>query len=117
MWANLLNFLAGQLARKYTYALSKLNTQCHEGPHNCIGFRFAIVESVLGVFVLFTAELIVENRMKSLLFALVRAFEFEPAVPTGGIAFSLTPVMRPRVLAEPEGGNQLPLIVRPYVTT
>ncbi|KAJ7866939.1 cytochrome P450 [Mycena olivaceomarginata] len=75
-----------------------LNKRCHEGPHNCIGFRFAIVE------------------MKSLLFALVRAFEFEPAVPTGGITFSLTPVMRPRVLAEPEGGNQLPLIVRPYVT-
>ncbi|KAJ7627748.1 cytochrome P450 monooxygenase [Mycena polygramma] len=77
VWANLLTFLAG--------------------PHNCIGFRFSLVE------------------IKSLLFTLLRAFEFEPAVPEGGIGFSITPVMRPKVLSEPEGGNQLPLIVRPYV--
>jgi hypothetical protein len=75
-----------------------------------------LLSQCLAFLFLFTPELTVEDRMKSLLFALVRAFEFEPAVPTGGITFSLTPVMRPRVLAEPEGGNQLPLIVRPYVT-
>ncbi|KAJ6453867.1 cytochrome P450 [Mycena vitilis] len=77
VWANLLTFLAG--------------------PHNCIGFRFSLVE------------------IKSLLFTLLCEFEFEPAVPEGGIGFSITPVMRPKVLSEPEGGNQLPLIVRPYV--
>jgi hypothetical protein len=69
----------------------------------------------LAFLFLFTSELTVEDRMKSLLFALVRAFEFEPVVPTGAIAFSLTPVMRPRVLAEPEGGNQRELIVRSFV--
>ncbi|KAJ7016522.1 cytochrome P450 [Mycena alexandri] len=79
VWANLLNFLAG--------------------PHNCIGFRFSLVE------------------MKSLLFILLRAFEFEMAVPRGDVAFSATPVNRPRVLSEPMGGSQLPLIVRPYLDT
>ncbi|KAJ7667216.1 cytochrome P450 [Mycena rosella] len=67
------------------------------GPHNCIGFRFSIAE------------------MKSLLFALIRAFEFEMAVPEGGIGFTMTPVLRPTVLSEPEKGSQLPLIVRPYL--
>ncbi|KAJ7186411.1 cytochrome P450 [Mycena filopes] len=76
VWANLMCFLAG--------------------PHNCIGFRFSLVE------------------MKSLLFTLLRAFEFELAVPKSDIAFSFTPVNRPRVLSEPEGGSQMPLIVRPY---
>ncbi|KAJ6529848.1 cytochrome P450 [Mycena capillaripes] len=79
VWGNLLTFLAG--------------------PHNCIGFRFSLVE------------------IKSLLFTLVRAFEFEAAVPEGGIGFSATPVSRPNVLAEPEGGNQLPLIVRPFLAS
>ncbi|KAJ7472542.1 cytochrome P450 [Mycena latifolia] len=77
VWGNLLTFLAG--------------------PHNCIGFRFSIVE------------------MKALLFALIRAFEFETAVPKGGIVFTSTPVTRPMVSSEPEKGSQLPLIVRPYL--
>ncbi|KAJ7270465.1 cytochrome P450 [Mycena rebaudengoi] len=38
------------------------------GPHNCIGFRFSIAE------------------IMALLFTLIRAFEFEPAYPKGGIA-------------------------------
>ncbi|KAJ7925637.1 cytochrome P450, partial [Mycena leptocephala] len=75
VWANLLTFLAG--------------------PHNCIGFRFSLVE------------------IKSLLFILLRAFEFETAVPQGGIEFSVTPVLCPQVVDEPDAGNQLPLIVRP----
>ncbi|KAJ7606317.1 cytochrome P450 [Mycena rosella] len=79
VWGNLLTFLAG--------------------PHNCIGFRFSLVE------------------MKSLLFALIRAFEFEMAVPEGGIGFTTTPVLRPTVLSEPEKGSQLPLIVRPYLAS
>jgi hypothetical protein len=56
-------------------------------------------------------------RIKSLLFTLVRAFEFEPAVPEDGIGFSASAVRRPNVIAEPEAGNQLPLIVRPYVAS
>ncbi|KAJ7793505.1 cytochrome P450 [Mycena olivaceomarginata] len=54
VWGNLLTFLAG--------------------PHNCIGFRFSIVES-------------------------------DP------------PVLRPTLRTEPKGGNQLPLIIRPYLST
>ncbi|KAJ7659117.1 cytochrome P450 [Mycena polygramma] len=76
VWGNLMTFLAGS--------------------HNCIGFRFSVVE------------------IKSLLFTLLRAFEFEAAIPEGGIGFSATTVMHPKVLSEPEGGSQLPLIVRPY---
>ncbi|KAJ7323558.1 cytochrome P450 [Mycena albidolilacea] len=78
VWGNLMTFLAG--------------------PHNCIGFRFSLVE------------------IKSLLFTLLRAFEFESAVPEDMIGFSAIPVRRPKVITEPEVGNQLPLIVRPYTT-
>jgi hypothetical protein len=56
-------------------------------------------------------------RIKSLLFILLRAFEFETAVPEGGIEFSVTPVLRPQVVDEPNAGNQLPLIVRPYLAS
>ncbi|KAJ7262512.1 cytochrome P450 [Mycena rebaudengoi] len=66
------------------------------GPHNCIGFRFSISE------------------MKALLFTLIRAFEFEPAGPKGGIARTATQTQRPIVVAEMEKGSQLPLIVKPY---
>ncbi|KAJ6555556.1 cytochrome P450 monooxygenase [Mycena sp. CBHHK59/15] len=66
------------------------------GPRNCIGFRFALAE------------------MKALLFILIRAFEFEPTVPVGGIGRSSTPVQRPIVLSERNKGSQMPLIVRLY---
>lgn len=56
-------------------------------------------------------------RIKSLLFTLLRAFEFEAALPEREIGFTATTVMRPKVLSEPEAGNQLPLIVRPYQTS
>ncbi|KAF8181911.1 cytochrome P450 [Mycena galopus ATCC 62051] len=79
VWGNLMTFIAG--------------------PHNCIGFRFSLVE------------------IKSILFTLLRGFEFTPAVPEDTIGFSSTPVRRPNVITEPKGGNQLPLIVRPHLTT
>jgi hypothetical protein len=54
--------------------------------------------------------------MKALLFALVRAFEFELAVPAKDI---VTPIMsivqRPHVITEPEKGSQLPVFIKPYV--
>ncbi|KAJ7480942.1 cytochrome P450 [Mycena latifolia] len=78
VWAHLLTFFAG--------------------PHNCIGFRFSLVE------------------MKALLFTLVRAFEFEPAVPKGGIGPSASVLQRPVVLADAGKGSQLPLIVKPFNT-
>ncbi|KAF8190974.1 cytochrome P450 [Mycena galopus ATCC 62051] len=76
MWANLLTFFAG--------------------PHNCIGFRFSLVE------------------IKALLFTLIRAFEFEQAVPNGGIGrVNVGLLQRPTVLAKGPGSG-LPLIVKAY---
>ncbi|KAJ6543111.1 cytochrome P450 [Mycena capillaripes] len=73
VWANLLTFFAG--------------------PHNCIGFRFSLVE------------------MKALLFTLIRAFEFEAAVP-GRIGPFVTGVLqRPTVVGGK--GAALPLILKP----
>ncbi|KAF7328914.1 hypothetical protein MVEN_02521200 [Mycena venus] len=67
------------------------------GPRACIGYRFSIVE------------------MKALLFTLVRAFEFDLAVPVDEIVKKTTAVQRPLVKSEREAGNQMPLIIRPYI--
>ncbi|KAJ3784687.1 cytochrome P450 [Lentinula aff. detonsa] len=64
------------------------------GPRACIGYRLSLIE------------------MKALLFVLVREFEFELAVPSEEIIKKTMIVQRPRVKSEPEGGTQLPLLVR-----
>ncbi|KAJ7128827.1 cytochrome P450 monooxygenase [Mycena crocata] len=64
------------------------------GPHNCIGFRFAVVE------------------LKALIFTLIRAFQFENAVPAGGIGHSSGVLQRPVVFAETKSTSGLPLIVQ-----
>ncbi|KAJ7872703.1 cytochrome P450 [Mycena leptocephala] len=66
------------------------------GPTNCIGFRFSLTE------------------IKALLFTLLRAFEFEPAVPKGGTGPTASPLQGPIVLTKPEKGTQLPLILKRY---
>jgi len=68
------------------------------GPHACIGYRFALLE------------------MKVLLFTLVRAFEFELAVPAKDIIKKTGIVQRPVVVGDPEGGNKMPLLVKPYTS-
>ncbi|KAG9128432.1 hypothetical protein FRC07_012540 [Ceratobasidium sp. 392] len=67
------------------------------GNRSCIGYRFAIIE------------------MKALLYSLIRAIDFSinPDIEIEGKA---TIVIRPRVVSEPEKGNQMPLICRPVVT-
>lgn len=68
------------------------------GPRNCIGYRFAIAE------------------MKALLFTLIRAFEFELAVPRADLAARAISVTQgPFLLSDAEAGSQLPLFVRPVV--
>jgi len=47
--------------------------------------------------------------MKALLFTLVRAFEFELAVPKEEIIRKSMIVQRPLVASEKEKGNQMPL--------
>jgi hypothetical protein len=53
--------------------------------------------------------------MKALLFSLVRAFEFELAVPATDIGKKMSIVEHPVVSSEPEAGHQLPLLVKPFV--
>lgn len=51
--------------------------------------------------------------MKALLFTLVRAFEFELAVPAADIGKRSVIVQRPLVLSEKEKGSQMPLVLKP----
>ncbi|KAJ7750274.1 cytochrome P450 [Mycena metata] len=67
------------------------------GPRACIGYRFSLVE------------------MKALLFTLVRAFEFELAVPVEDMGKKSAVVQRPLLKSQPEAGNQMPLLIKPYV--
>ncbi|KAM6500936.1 Cytochrome P450 [Amanita muscaria] len=64
------------------------------GTRACIGYRFSLVE------------------MKALLFTLVRAFEFQLAVPANEIKKKSNVVQRPVLVSD--GKNQMPLLVKPY---
>jgi len=65
------------------------------GPHACIGYRFSVIE------------------MKAILFAFVRAFDFELAVPPSHITRKTMIVARPFLTSDPNSGPQMPLIIRP----
>ena len=85
------------------------------GPRACIGYRFSIVEYVcLLPFFIIRLLILSMNRMKALLFALVRAFEFELAVPAEDLIKRTGVVQRPLVRTEMSKGTQLPLIVKAY---
>ncbi|KAF9236869.1 hypothetical protein BU15DRAFT_63590 [Melanogaster broomeanus] len=73
------------------------------GARACIGYRFSLVEQTP-----------VLNRMKAILFTLVRAFEFELAVPASEIGKKATLVQRPALRGDPTNRPQLPLLVKPY---
>ncbi|KAI9068652.1 cytochrome P450 [Trametes sanguinea] len=66
------------------------------GPNACIGYRFSLVE------------------MKALLFMLVRAFEFELAVPKEDVQKKTSIVQRPVLRSAPDAGSQLPLLVKKF---
>ena len=53
--------------------------------------------------------------MKALLFMLVRAFEFELAVPAEDVQKKSSVVQRPQLRSAPERGSQLPLLVKRYI--
>ncbi|KAK6983988.1 cytochrome P450 [Favolaschia claudopus] len=68
------------------------------GPRACIGFRFSILE------------------LKAMLFTLIRALEFELAVPAEDIGRGNTPIVQVPILRrEREAGSQLPVLVKPFV--
>ncbi|KAK2460650.1 hypothetical protein APHAL10511_007120 [Amanita phalloides] len=66
------------------------------GHHACIGYRFSIIE------------------MKALLFTLIRAFEFQLAVPPAEIKKKTSVVQRPVLASDPEAKNQMPLLIKAY---
>ena len=55
--------------------------------------------------------------MKAFIFTLVRAFEFELAVPASEIGQRSTMLQRPVLRSDPNGKNQLPLLLKPYQRT
>lgn len=55
--------------------------------------------------------------MKALLFTLIRAFEFELAVPASDVGKRSSIVQRPFLRSDPENKDQLPLLVKPYCKT
>ncbi|KAA1466940.1 cytochrome P450 [Dentipellis sp. KUC8613] len=65
------------------------------GPHSCIGYRFSVIEA------------------KAILFTLIRAFEFDMAVPEEKIIRKTLIVGRPHVIDDLQKGPQLPLLIRP----
>ncbi|KAH8985286.1 hypothetical protein EDB92DRAFT_1802610 [Lactarius akahatsu] len=52
------------------------------------------------------------RKLKAFLFTLVRAFEFEKALPADDIVLKTTVVGRPVVASNPAAGSQLPLLIR-----
>ncbi|KAH0835841.1 cytochrome P450 [Lanmaoa asiatica] len=69
------------------------------GPRACIGYRFAVVE------------------LKAILFTLVRAFEFELAVPASDIGKRHAALAQPFLRSDPKSGAQFPLLLKPYKRT
>ncbi|KDQ54054.1 hypothetical protein JAAARDRAFT_160991 [Jaapia argillacea MUCL 33604] len=66
------------------------------GHHACIGFRFSVVET------------------KAILFTLLRAFEFELAVPKEDVIKKATIVQRPFIKSATDKKSQLPMFVGAY---
>ncbi|KII91512.1 hypothetical protein PLICRDRAFT_135746 [Plicaturopsis crispa FD-325 SS-3] len=64
------------------------------GPRACIGYRFSLIE------------------IKAILFTLVRTFQFELAVPVQDVKHVMTIVQRPVLASDPDGGNQMPLLLK-----
>lgn len=64
------------------------------GARNCIGYRLALAE------------------IKVILFVLVRSFKFEELRSKPTIEAKSSIVMRPRIVGEEEAGLQMPLLVR-----
>lgn len=54
-------------------------------------------------------------RMKALLFTLIRAFEFELAVPATDVYKRFSFVAKPGLVTDRDGPDQLPLLIKPYI--
>ncbi|KAF8065363.1 cytochrome P450 [Lyophyllum atratum] len=67
------------------------------GQRACLGYRFSLVQ------------------IKATLFTLIRAFEFELAVPVKDLVKKSLALPRPVLVTDREGGHQMPLLIRPVV--
>ena len=97
MWGHMLTFLGG--------------------PHACIGYRFALIESVQSFYLLYRSYTDDwRTRIKALLFTLIRGFEFELAVPADTVKPRRAMIVQ-RPVVEHEGKEtiQMPIIIRPLV--
>ncbi|KIY47946.1 cytochrome P450 [Fistulina hepatica ATCC 64428] len=65
------------------------------GPHSCIGYRFALTE------------------IKIALFVLLRAFNFETTLREEDLMRKDTMTQQPVLRSAPQSGSQLPLTIRP----
>jgi hypothetical protein len=54
----------------------------------------------------------VHFRMKAILFTIVRAFEFELAVPARDVIKKTSIVQRPALATDPNGDSQMPLLIK-----
>lgn len=91
------------------------------GPRACIGYQFTLIESVYNLHLphIFCKDTnyFYPHRMKCLLFALVRKFEFELALPVENIVWrNQAVVRRPFVKGAEQDGPKLPLYVRVHVS-
>ena len=93
VWGNLLSFLGGR--------------------HSCIGYRYSVTEYVRYCYLSLT-ESQHQHRIKALLFALLRGFEFQLAVPADSVKGTGSIIQRPVLTSDPTGKVQLPLLIKVY---
>ena len=88
------------------------------GSRACIGYQFTIIEFV---YWLTPVDLVCPNhfdfcRMKCLLFALIRKFEFELILPAEAIVWrNQAAIRRPFIKGKEQDGQKLPLYVKVHV--
>lgn len=85
------------------------------GPRGCIGYRFSLAEYVSAQSNRFEIHSDMCLRTKALVFTLLRSFEFELGVPHSNIGKKNSLVVRPYLISNPAGGNQLPIRIKPVV--
>ncbi|OJT13786.1 Phylloquinone omega-hydroxylase CYP4F2 [Trametes pubescens] len=85
------------------------------GPRACIGYRFSLVEYVSALPVVANTEMLTQmDRMRALIFTLVRAFAFAPAIDPSELRTRPGIVLRPFLAGAPNEGSQIPLMVTRY---
>ena len=95
VWGNVLTFLGG--------------------PRACIGYWFSLVEWVYYQHIHVNCYIVefAVSRFKALVFTLVRAFEFELAIPKEQITRKTLVVVKPVIIGRSETRNQMPMFIRP----